>query len=157
MMRNKKNYLELQTKAMPIWYFLCEAEALVLAATKLNSTLVQIPFLSLIFDSWLVNSKFQFGKKCVSYKLIIFKTNDNFFRFSSIKAHSNHFMFCEEVIKIVERICVNTFILSPTNESRCFISGFRSANWMKVTSGLDTSPSQINYLPEPVLNFISIG
>lgn len=41
-------------------------------------------------------------------------------------------MFCEEVIKIVERICVNIFILSPTNESRCFISGYRSANWMKV-------------------------
>lgn len=35
---------ELQTKAMPNLYFLCEAEALVLAATKLNFTLVQIPF-----------------------------------------------------------------------------------------------------------------
>lgn len=57
--------------------------------SKFNFTLVPIPFLSLIFDSWLVNRKFQLGKKYVSYKSIIFyKKNceNSLSPFSGIKA-----------------------------------------------------------------------
>lgn len=46
--------------------------------TQFNFTLIQILFLSFIFVSWLVNSKFQLGNKYITHRFVISKTKPVF-------------------------------------------------------------------------------
>lgn len=69
---------------------------------------------------------------------MISKIKESVSRFSGIKAQPKLLMFCKEMSKFVESIYIiyNIFILSPTNEDRYFISGFRGANRMKIIDSL---------------------
>lgn len=81
---------------------------------------------------------------------MIFKIKESISQFSGIKAKPKHLMFCKEMSKLVESIYIsyNIFILSPTNEVRYFILGFRGANQMKIIDSLRMGhQSNADYLP----------
>lgn len=81
---------------------------------------------------------------------MIFKIKESISQFSGIKAKRKHLMFCKEMSKLVESIYIsyNIFILSPTNEARYFILGFRGANRMKIIDSLRMGhQSNADYLP----------